>query len=118
MRGRKAAQERALQVHGDDAIPPGLVGFEKVALRPGQASIVDQDVQRTKALEGRLEHRVHLRLACDVGRDGERRAALCGDGLRRVLGRLSVDVVDDHLRAFGAKALRDGGANAVTCAGD
>ena len=70
------------------------------AAQPGaaeDADVEDHPVQRAELGEGFVEHPRHVRLAADIGRDGDARAVQLIDGALR---RGAADVRHRHPRAF------------------
>ena len=80
------------------------------------AGVVDEDVELAERLLHVGEHPLHCRRVGDVGGHGERLHTL--QLLRRLLGGLEHEIVDDDVRALGSEAERDRAADAATCAGD
>src|SRR5690606_26185047 len=109
--------EMALQVHGHDGIPLGLGhgGEHAVPVDPG---VVQHHMQVTPGLDGLPDRVLAVGVVGDVGGvDGG--AATGGDDLvHHLLGRVTVDVVDQHAGAFAGKYPRVGCAQSATGAGD
>jgi L-lactate dehydrogenase complex protein LldE len=80
------------------------------------AGIIHQDVHRAESRDRGVEHRVHLRLARNIG--GERHRSAARNRLRDFGGARRVHVVHHHRCALGGEALGDGAPDAVSGAGD
>ena len=114
----QTAEEAPFEVHGVDAIPPFLVAVEEVPLGIGQPGVVDQHVDRAKAIQRLVEQAVDRRFVRNVGDDRDRRAPAIGDPLRHRFPTGGIDVADDDRRPFRAVALGDRAADAVRRPGD
>src|SRR5207247_10083941 len=91
-------EERPLQVDRLHAVPVGLLGVEDrlVLVLPEDAGVVVEDVEPAEALHAGGDHALHVGLLRDVAHHPERLPAPALDHRDRLLGRLGVDVGDDH----------------------
>ncbi len=57
--GCPGAIKRPLEVHAEDAIPSFVVGAVQIAVRDetGRSSVIDEDIQPAKGVDGSIHHR-------------------------------------------------------------
>jgi len=111
------AVERGLQVDVQDEVPD-LVVHVVEGLVPGDAGVVDQDVDLAELVRGRIHHPAGLlHVHRVVGRDQHLAAGVL-DGLGRLFSRLGIDVVHHDGRALLGEQLRRGRSDPPAGAGD
>ena len=99
----------------EDAVEALLGQLLERLRQVAHAGVVDEDVEAAEALLRRLDHRLDVGGAGDVGAHAEGGVAEHGVDPCRAL---AVAVGDDHLRAFGDELARDAFAESGRRAGD
>ena len=116
--GDLGAEERALQVDRHHPVVFGLGGVERRGAG-FDAGVVDHHVEATELRHRRVDQRLKLVDAADVGVDADRLLAERGDLALQRFGRRGVDdVVDDNVGARLGEAERNRLADPAVAAGD
>ena len=118
LHGRLRREERAEHVDVEDAVE--LLLRHRLDRRElVDARVVDEDVELAVALDRGLDDPARVVGLGHVAADGDRLAAVGGDGRHDGLRPgLAGGVVDDHRGTLGGERLGDGGADALGRAGD
>ena len=109
--------EMALHVHADHFVPVFLAQTHEHAVA-ADSGIVHDHVEIAECADRRLHDVARIRVTGDVARIGDRLAAERLDIGNRALGRLQVDVVHHHARAFPRELQRVFAPQSAACAGD
>ena len=114
---RARAVERAFEHQIDDEVPIG-VGNLLDQVVADLSGIVDQDIDPSERLDGRIDHVGDLDRRGHVGGMDQNLEFSCREIVGDRLRRLGILVVDDDRRAGFGEAARQRAADAATRAGD